>query len=269
MSLVIAMKHNGRVILGADKQATCGWNKKVHTATKVWMTEYEGCCMGAVGSARGAQVIANIQGLLDGLTFGTKEIPDQFINIALPRCIYETLKNNGIDMAQDTEEGKHMYLPCAYFFAYKDRCWYIGQDMTVEEVEDYMAMGSGEECAIGSIDTAVYYKEKNPFKIITTAIDIAAERTLHVDHEIEFVATGELQDDFIQQLEALDPVQAEAVKDAIKEKKRQEKEAKLAEKKAAEQAVQQAAEKEAKKKAKKDKKALKEPKDTINEKDAI
>lgn len=263
MSLVIAYKQNNRFILGADKQATCGWNKKVHTATKIWkayISDTDYYCMGAVGSARGAQVIANIQGLLDGLPFGTKEIPDAFINITLPRCLYETLKNNGLDVAIDSEEeGKHMYLPCAYFFAYKDRCWFIGQDMTVEEVGDYMAMGSGEECAIGSIDTSVMYKEKNPFRIITTAIDIAAERTLHVDHEIEFVETVEQEADLMQQMEALDPAQAAAIKEAIKAQKKAEKEAKVKQKEA-----------EAKKKAKADKKAKKKPEktDENEEKDA-
>ena len=223
MSLVIAYKQNDRFILGADKQATCGWNKKVHTATKIWKTyinETDYYCMGAVGSARGAQIIANIQGLLDGFSFGTTEIPEAFINISLPRSLYETLKNNGIDTAVKSEDdGEHLYLPCAYFFAYKDRCWFIGQDMTVEEVENYMAMGSGEECAIGSIDTSVMYKEKNPYRIITTAIDIAAERTLHVDHEIEFVTTKDNTSDAMQQLEALNPEQAAAAKQIIKANK--------------------------------------------------
>lgn len=226
MSIVIAYKDKDRFILGSDKQATCGWNKKVHTATKVWYNEYEGCCMGAVGSARGAQIMANVQGLLESLKFGTTEITESFINIELPRIIYETLKNNGIDVAvKGGDEGEQLILPCAYFFAYRDRCWYIGQDLTVEEVDNYMAMGSGEECAIGSIDTSVYYKEKNPFKVLTTAIDIAAERTLYVDHEIEFVSTKEYKTDMMQQLEAVAPEQAAVIKEALKATKEKTKKA--------------------------------------------
>lgn len=220
MSLVIAYKQGNRFILGADKQASCGYNKKVHTATKIWkayINDTDFYCMGAVGSARGAQIMANVQGLMDNVTFANKTLPDSFINITLPRSIYETLKTNGLDMAIDSEEeGKSLYLPCAFFFAYKDRCWFIGQDLTVEEVENYMAMGSGEECAAGSIDTAVMYKEKNPFRIITTAIDIAAERTLYVDHEIDFVTTADKPNDLLNQLEAIDPAQAAAAKELIK-----------------------------------------------------
>lgn len=223
MSLVIAYKQNNRFILGADKQASCGYNKKVHTATKIWkafINDTDYYCMGAVGSARGAQIMANVQGLMDGVSFANKTLPDAFINITLPRSIYETLKNNGLDLAVESDEdGKSLYLPCAFFFAYKDRCWYIGQDLTVEEVETYMAMGSGEECAAGSIDTSVMYKEKNPFRIITTAIDIAAERTLYVDHEIDFVTTEDKSTDLLNQLEAIDPAQAAAVKELAKQAK--------------------------------------------------
>ena len=114
MSLVIAIRDKDRFILGADKQVS-GWNNKNHTATKIWFTEYEGCCIGSVGYARASQVIQFIKGLLDNAGFGKDALDDAFIHLQLPRTIYETLKAHGvvIDNPEQT-----FTLPNAFFIAY-------------------------------------------------------------------------------------------------------------------------------------------------------
>ena len=199
MSLVIAIKDKDRFILGADKQAS-GWNNKNHTATKIWFTEYEGCCIGSVGYARASQVIQYIKGLLDNAGFGKDALDDAFIHLQLPRTLYETLKAHGViaDMPDQT-----FTLPNAFFIAYKDRCWKIWEDLTVDEVEEYDAIGSGQDIALGVIETSYMYNEKNPYQIIANAIDIAAEKTLFVDHEIEFVETAPEKKDIINKMSAL------------------------------------------------------------------
>lgn len=198
MSLVVAIKHKNRFILGADKQAS-GWNNKQHTATKVWRAEYKNCCIGSVGLARGAQVIQYIRGLLDAAGFGKDQLDEDFIHLQLPRTLYETLKMHGVI----TEDPGHpFYLPNDFFIAYKDRCWQICQDLSVSEVEEYEAIGSGADIALGVIETALIYKEKNPYTIIAHAIDIAAEKTLYVDHEIDFVTTEDDKNDLLLQATA-------------------------------------------------------------------
>ncbi len=198
MSLVVAIKHKNRFILGADKQAS-GWNNKQHTATKVWYAEYKNCCIGSVGLARAAQVIQYIKGLLDAAGFGKDQLDEDFIHLQLPRTLYETLKMHGVI----TEDSGHpFFLPNDFFIAYKDRCWQVCQDLSVSEVEEYEAIGSGADIALGVIETALMYGEKNPFKIITTAIDIAAEKTLYVDHEIDFAVTNPDKNDIISQASA-------------------------------------------------------------------
>ena len=200
MSLVVAIKDKDRFILGADKQASV-WNSKTHNATKIWPTEYEGCCMGSVGYARASQVIQFIKGLLDGAGFGKPELDDAFIHLQLPRTIYETLKMHGA--IPEAPEGSQFILPNDFFIAYRDRCWKINQDLSVEEVEEYDAIGSGSEVALGVIETSYMYKEKNPYQIITNAIDIAAEKTLYVDHEVEFVETVPDKKDIVNRMMAL------------------------------------------------------------------
>ncbi len=210
MSLVIAIRDKDRFILGADKQVS-GWNNKNHTATKIWFTEYEGCCIGSVGYARASQVIQFIKGLLDNAGFGKDALDDAFIHLQLPRTIYETLKAHGvvIDNPEQT-----FTLPNAFFIAYKDRCWKICEDLTVDEVEEYDAIGSGQDIALGVIETSYMYKEKNPYQIIANAIDIAAEKTLYVDHEIEFVETAPEKKDVINKMSALGYEVPESVKKA-------------------------------------------------------
>ena len=199
MSLVVAIKHKNRFILGADKQASL-WNNKQHTATKVWRTiEYKNCCIGSVGLARASQVIQYIKGLLDVAGFGKDQLDEDFNHLQLPRTLYETLKMHGV-IAENSAEP--FYLPNEFFIAYKDRCWQICQDLSVNEIEEYEAIGSGADIAAGVIETALLYKEKNPFAIIAHAIDIAAEKTLYVDHEIDFVATADDKNDIVMQAQA-------------------------------------------------------------------
>ena len=198
MSLVIAIRDKDRFILGADKQGSL-WNNKEHTATKVWYTEYEGCCIGSVGYARASQIIQYIKGLLDGAGFGRAELDDAFIHLQLPRTLYETLKAHGI-IVDDPAQPQPFSLPNTFLIAYKDRCWKIEQDLTVIEVEEYDAIGSGQDIALGVIETSFMYGEKNPYQIIANAIDIAAEKTLYVDHELDFVETGADKKDLANKL---------------------------------------------------------------------
>lgn len=199
MSLVIAIKDKNRFILGADKQVS-QWNNKDHSATKVWYSEYEGCCIGSVGYARASQIIQYIKGLLDSAGFGKENLDDAFIHLQLPRTLYETLKAHGIIVDDPTQP---FSLPNEFFIAYKDRCWKISQDLTVTEIEDYDAIGSGQDVALGVIETSHMYNEKNPYRIITNAIDVAAEKTLYVDHEIEFVETASDKKDVLNKMTAL------------------------------------------------------------------
>lgn len=199
MSLVVAIKDGNRFILGADKQASI-WNNKEHSATKVWYTEYEGCCIGSVGWARASQIVQYIKGLLDGAGFDKSELNDEYIHLQLPRTIYETLKAHGA-IVENLEQP--ISFPNDFFIAYKDRCWKIGSDLSVTEIDEYDAIGSGSDIALGVVETALSYHEKNPYMIISKAIDIAAEKTLYVDHEIDFVETGQLKRDTVNKLDAL------------------------------------------------------------------
>lgn len=196
MSLIIAIKEKDRIILGADKQASTG-STKDHTATKIWeMSELEGALMGGVGSARASQIIQYSQVIDKNFT---GPINTEFVICALVPTIVATLKANGIATTASEEDSCTM-IPNVFVFAYKDSAWVIWHDLSVVEISDYFAIGSGADVARGALFAT---KEKNPFERIVTCIDAAAESTLFVDDGIDLLTTETKSKDVKQIAKAL------------------------------------------------------------------
>ena len=175
MSLVVAIKQKNRIVLGADKQISTG-DSKNHTSTKIWpVYDLNGAIMGSVGSARASQIIqyANI---VDKNNLQVEPTTDFVV------C----------SLVEPGENGLCDLMPNAFIFAYRDKAWMIWNDLSVSEIEDYFAIGSGSDVASGALYAT---KEKNPFERVVTAIDAAAETTLFVDDGIDVLVTEEHKDD--------------------------------------------------------------------------
>ncbi len=189
MSLVVAIKDKNRVVLGADKQASTGGTKD-HTNTKIWkLEELPGAIIGSVGSARASQIIQYSQVIDKNLL--TQDLDTTFVVRVLAPTLANGLRANGI-VVEPGEGGKCDMMPNAFIFAYKDRAWTIWHDLSVSEIEDYFAIGSGSEVARGVLYAT---PEKNPFDRIVTSIEAAAESTLYVDNGIDLLATGAYDED--------------------------------------------------------------------------
>lgn len=196
MSLVIAIKEKDRVVLGADKQASTG-STKDHTSTKIWkVEELEGALMGGVGSARASQIIQYSQ-IIDKNYTGP--INTEFVICVLAPTISATLKSNGISI-NPSEDDNCIMIPNVFIFAYADKAWVIWHDLSVIEIADYFAIGSGADVARGALFAT---KDKNPFDRIVTGIDAAAESTLFVDDGIDLLTTSEKAKDVKQIAKAL------------------------------------------------------------------
>ena len=196
MSLVVAIKDKDRIVLGADKQASTGGTKD-HTNTKIWeVEELPGAIIGAVGSARASQIIQYSQ-VVDKNLIG-QEIDTEFIVRVLAPTIANGLKANGIVV--DSEDAKCDMMPNAFIFAYNDKAWTIWHDLSVAEINEYFAIGSGADVARGALYAT---KDKNPFDRIVTSIEAAAESTLYVDNGIDLLATGHYEEDLLNMCAAL------------------------------------------------------------------
>ena len=188
MSLVIAIKDKDRVILGSDKQVSCG-GVKSHDAVKIWdLPEFPGAVMGSVGLVRATQIIQASQVLeLNDLLTNGGPTTTFMINSVVPR-ILNLLETHGIkcDANQHTDMDCST-IPNSFIIAVGDKAWIISTDLCVTEIEDYAAIGSGEAVAWGCLFATK--KDKNPFERIVTAINASAETTLYVDHAVDFAST--------------------------------------------------------------------------------
>ena len=197
MSLVVAIKDKDRIVLGADKQASTGGTKD-HTNTKIWkLEELPGAIIGSVGSARASQIIQYSQVIDKNLIPETMDTA--FVVRVLAPTLANGLKMNGIVVGAD-EGGKCDMMPNAFIFAYKDKAWTIWHDLSVSEIEDYFAIGSGSDVARGALFAT---PEKNPFDRIVTCIEAAAESTLYVDDGIDLLATNAYETDLVDIATAL------------------------------------------------------------------
>lgn len=189
MSLVVAIKDGDRFVLGSDKQASTNLNKE-HSATKIWeCKDFSKALVAGVGSCRASQIIQH-NSLIDWNTLmAVEHIDTDFIVNNIVPAIVAQLRANGIACGATGDTGKELFdisIPNIFIFAIEDRAWMIYNDLSVTEIDDYIAIGSGADCATGVLFAT---KEKNPFERIVTCIEAAAESTLFVDNRIDFLAT--------------------------------------------------------------------------------
>ncbi len=197
MSLVIAIKDKDRIVLGADRQVSMGGTKD-HTTTKIWNVEsLPGAIMGSVGSARASQIIQYTDVIDKNLI--KKDVTTEYIICVLAPIIAATLKTSGV-VVEAPEGGVCNLMPNSFIFAYKDRAWMIWNDLSVSEIDEYLAIGSGAEVARGALFAT---KDKNPFERIVTSINAAATTTLFVDDGIDLLSTDILETDLEQAAAAL------------------------------------------------------------------
>lgn len=202
MSLIVAIKDKDRVVFGSDKQVSTSVTKD-HSATKIWeVVDLPGAIMGSVGSMRASQVIQYSR------LFDLNEIMDKggistsfVINSLVPNIVGQ-LRSAGVSLAA-AEDGdlSCASIPNMFLFALGESAWMIWTDLSVTELDDYLAIGSGSDVATGVLFAT---KEKNPFERIVTCIDAAAETTLFVDDGVDLLATKYYPRDRQQIAKALD-----------------------------------------------------------------
>lgn len=201
MSLVIGIKQREkhRIILGSDTQSSVG-DYKNHNTTKIWeVQDLPGAIMGSVGTARASQIIQYSSVVDKNCLENINNIDTDFIVNSLAPTIAGALKANGIKI-DAFEDATCPMMPNAFLFAYKDRAWMIWNDLSVTEMDDYLAIGSGSDVARGSLFST---KDKNPFERIVTSIAAASESTLFVDDGLDLLATEYYQQDRKQIAKAL------------------------------------------------------------------
>ena len=179
MSVVIAIKENGVTYMAADTQISFGDSKrhlKSDSLQKVWaVTDTPHCIMGGVGLTRDLHLIRYCTSeLIPEASVLKNEINVGTIMLNTVPAIFESIRNytqlvTGCD--------KDIPINSEFILAYKDKIFDIAPDGTVEEVEDYIAIGSGADAALGSLKHTI---DEPVYDRLIKALDAASESNLYV-----------------------------------------------------------------------------------------
>ncbi len=181
MSVVVAIKENGKIYIGADSQVTKGGTRttlKNENNYKVWrVIGAPHCLMAHVGVLRDANIVRLMPNLVTEYNIFRNHIGFDFVVRKVVPEIIEELSNCGYLKEGKTTE----YLDSSFLFAYKDQLFVINPDKSVIEVEDYVAIGSGADQAVGSLLST---EGLSPKERIVKAIKSSAATDIYVDYPI-------------------------------------------------------------------------------------
>lgn len=181
MSVVVAIKKDKVVYVGADSQATCGGTKvslNNPNNYKIWSVKgIDNCLMGAVGDLRDACVIRTIDGLVDRLDAIDGLVDyDYVVNVVEP-LIREALHAHKFL----PDEDPYSALGSVFLFVYQDKIYTIVGGAVIEH-DDYVAIGSGSSEAMGSLNSTEF--EEDPNMRIIKAIKASEGHDLYVGYPI-------------------------------------------------------------------------------------
>lgn len=181
MSVVVAIKEGNKVYLGCDSQVTKGGTrttlKNPHNY-KIWkVIGADNCLMAHVGNVRDANIVRLMDRLVTDYNIYRNHVDYEFVVKKIVPDIIEELKQYGM-----IKEDKYIdFLDSSFLFAFQDQLYVIGRDRSVIEVDDYVAIGSGEDQCIGSLLST---EGEKPRDRIVKAIKASAAADIYVDYPI-------------------------------------------------------------------------------------
>lgn len=181
MSVVVAIKKGNKVYVGADSQVTRGGTRatlKNPNNYKIWKVRgVEHCLMAHVGNVRDANIVRLMTGLISDYNVYKNHVDYEFVVKRVVPEIFAELKAAGyLKDEQYIEQTDSRYL-----FVFRDQLYAINTDGCVLEIDDYVAMGSGEDQAIGSLLST---DDEEPEARIIKAIKASAASDIYVDYPI-------------------------------------------------------------------------------------
>ena len=181
MSVVVAIKKGEKVYVGADSQVTRGGTRATlrnpHNY-KIWkVVNTDHCLMAHVGVVRDANVVRLMDNLVTDYNVYKNHIDYEFVVKKIVPSIFSELKLAGY--LKDEQYIDH--IDSRFLFIYKNQLFSINGDGCVLEIDDYVAIGSGEDQAIGSLLST---ENDEPKARIVKAIKASAASDIYVDYPI-------------------------------------------------------------------------------------
>ena len=190
MSVVVAIKKDGVIYMGADSQVTKGGTRATLSNPnnyKVWPVDgIDHCLMASVGSLRVANVVRVMSELIPEIVDLKHGVDFRFVVKGLvPHIMDELDKYDLLHCEKDSDP----HMEASFLVAYYDRLFSIAGNGAVIEIDDFCAIGSGASEALGSLLSSI--EEKNPVERIKTAIKASAAHDIYVDYPIVVTDTAD------------------------------------------------------------------------------
>jgi ATP-dependent protease HslVU (ClpYQ) peptidase subunit len=183
MSVVVAIKKDGIIYMGADSQVSRGGTRTTLSNPnnyKIWaLRDVDNCLMGAVGTLRANNIIKVADDLIPEIVDIKQAVSFRFVVKHLVPRMFDELDEYKV-LTKDNDDTVHM--DASFLLAYHDRLYSIDRYGSVIEVDDFCAIGSGANEALGSLLSTI--DEKDPVERIKTAIKASAAHDLYVDYPI-------------------------------------------------------------------------------------
>jgi len=183
MSVVVALKHDGVIYMGCDSQVSDSRSKYTLSNPnnyKIWKLKgyEEYCIFGGVGSLRDINLMRISGDLVDELAILKDKVNFDYVVEKLVSNMFGLLDRYD-RLRKSEDESKRM--SSSYVFSYKYGLFEIAFDGSVIEIDDYTAIGSGSDIALGSLNTTY---AMDPIERIILAIESSCKTNLYVNYPI-------------------------------------------------------------------------------------
>lgn len=191
MSVVIAAKYKNGVAMIADKQVSRGTTRK-DGATKIHSFKYSNSGIGVVGYLRDCNVMRTLDEVisLEDILNKTPINELYVIKNVIPKIINHMRENKRVDTTGDVYSmGSEM------LYVNKDGIYCIGGDFAVVEMEDFAAIGCGDDKASGYMtsikmsafgDTSKMSRQEIEV-VLTNAIRQACEKDIYINDKTDIM----------------------------------------------------------------------------------
>lgn len=197
MSVVVAIKDKEKdlIYMGCDSQVTMGTGKRTLKSVnnfKIWKVDDRfNCLMGGVGARRDLCFLRATPGLIPTTYALINQLSYNDVVTDIVPTMIQTLVSYGLypknplckPAFDDDGCGARGALNSQFLIAVGGNLYSVGVDGTVEEVEDYIAIGSGGDLASGSLLATEKTKRTSEERIVK-AITAAARGDAYVSKPI-------------------------------------------------------------------------------------
>ena len=165
MTVIVGLKHNGNIYMGADSAGVAGFNLTIRADEKIFtINRGEKFIMGFTSSYRMGQLLRY---MLNPKEKNPKDDDYKYMVTSFVETVRSCLKTGGYSNVNNNEESGGIFL-----VGFNGRLYKISSDYQVEEsLDSFNATGCGQNFALGSLMSTTHIKD--PKKRIRKSLEIA------------------------------------------------------------------------------------------------